>query len=86
MERKRKVTFNTNVESDQTAKRQKTTTNESRYTRLHNGNYTLDSDEEQDNSKTMNQDDLDGKLRRRKRLISLFLLFRNWTRTSNNCF
>jgi hypothetical protein len=66
MERKRKVLFNTDIESDQIAKKQKNFTNESGNTRLHSGKYTLDSDEEdeeeQDNAKSMNQDDLDGEL------------------------
>ena len=65
MERKRKVPFNTDIESDQTAKKQKNLLMKVD-TRLHSGKYTLDSDEEddeeQDNNKSMNQDDLDGKL------------------------
>jgi len=64
MERKRKVPFNTDIELDQIAKKQKKFTNENGNTRLHSGKYTLDSDEEdeeeQDNAKSMNQDDLDG--------------------------
>jgi len=64
MERKRKVDFNTDIQLDQTTKKQKKFTNESEDTRLHNGKYTLDSDEEdqeeQDNAKSMNQDELDG--------------------------
>ncbi|CAM4852836.1 unnamed protein product [Rotaria socialis] len=63
MERKRKVTFKTDEESDQTNKKQKKFTNESGNTRLHSGKYTLDSDEEdeeeKDNAKIMNSDDLD---------------------------
>jgi hypothetical protein len=64
MERKRKVAFNTDIQLDQTTKKQKKFTNESEDTRLHSGKYTLDSDEEdqeeQDNAKSMNQDELDG--------------------------
>jgi len=64
MERKRKVAFNTDIESDQTTKKQKKYSNESGSTRLHSGKYTLDSDEEdeeeQEDNKEMNQDDLDG--------------------------
>ncbi|CAF0776713.1 unnamed protein product [Rotaria sp. Silwood1] len=63
MERKRKIVSTTDVEADQTIKKQKKLINESENTRLHSGKYTLDSDEEddeeQDNAKTMNQDDLD---------------------------
>ncbi|CAF0733994.1 unnamed protein product [Rotaria sordida] len=62
MERKRKIVSTTDIETDQTSKKQKKLPNESENTRLHSGKYTLDSDEdddEQDNAKTMNQDDLD---------------------------
>jgi len=61
MERKRKGVFNNHIESDQTTKKRKKFINQNENTRLHNGKYTLESDEEQDNSKEMNQDDLDGK-------------------------
>ncbi|CAF4156168.1 unnamed protein product [Rotaria sp. Silwood2] len=58
MERKRKIVSTTDIELDQTTKKQKKLTNESGNTRLHSGKYTLDSDEEddeeQDNAKTMN--------------------------------
>ena len=68
MERKRKVTFKTDEESDQTNKKQKKFTNERGNTRLHSGKYTLDSDEEdeeeKDNAKTMKSDDLDGELKK----------------------
>jgi hypothetical protein len=59
--KKRKVSFDPNIEVDQTNKKTKTTPNN---TRLHSGKYTLDSDEEDDeeqaNNKEMNKDELDG--------------------------
>ena len=69
MNQKRKVAFAADTELDQsTKKHRKKFTNESGNTRLHTGQYTLDSDEEDekeyDDGKAMNQDDLDGKLKR----------------------
>lgn len=66
MDRKRKVTFHADVDSEENNKKQKRVTTESEQSRLHSGKYTLDSDEEddeQDNVKSMNQDDLDGNVK-----------------------
>ena len=58
MERKRKVTFITDIEFDRSAKKQKKLTYGSR-------NTCSDSDdEEQNNSKAMNQDDLNGEIKK----------------------
>lgn len=61
--KKRKVTFNPDLDLNQTSKKQKKTSDETGDTRLHSGKYTLDSDEddaeELDETKQMNKDELD---------------------------
>ena len=63
--KKRKVSFNPDVDLDQTSKKQKKTSDETGDTRLHSGKYTLDSDEddeeEREDTKQMNKDELDGR-------------------------
>lgn len=80
--KKRKVSFNPDVDLDQTSKKQKKTSDDTGDTRLHSGKYTLDSDEddeeELEETKQMNKDELNGwfvQMRRDRMKHTRLLLF-----------